>query len=898
MNLYLKYAKDKIKISDKPFAGGGEGNLHKILSPTNLQGFVAKLYHPLKLSAQRYKKLDFLYKNSPDLQAETEHPTFIWVHDILLNEQKEFVGFIMPFVKGEKLEVLTGPKLPKHLTKDWKRFDHKNEESFNLRLRLCFNLAVALYRLHSTENYVLVDLKPDNIIVQSNGLLSLVDMDSVEVVQNGLVRFPAPVSTPEYTPPESYRTARDHENDAIDASWDLFSMIVIFYRLLFGIHPFAASSKPPFDHLVSLHERIREGFFVHHPEKKILLSVIPPPHKAYNNLPAELKELFYKGLALGHENPNLRPIAEEWCLVLVNIFGDEMLKLHFQRMMQQRGTAAKRYRRPSAITVIPTGRLSEKDLLPAEYHLLLNWVIPSLSLSTNAEPPKVNAKINNQLSYLPTLFSFALCAVIALVAINIIPNLKKWVTDDIWLNSTWSITLLFQTLFIIPFFIMPYIYRVYIFPNFTVELKNWRKKLGWINTMKKRLIQDGKEFSIIQNKLMQILINDITTFKNEIDKKTKELRGAFNEWLKKQDLLFDSITEAEKNELLVIEAPFLAELVQNPEFEKYSHAESFNNLREMIKADIKSENEAMKLNIKNVQTLVISHEFRSEIEQQKNKIEAERNKFKLKINEDYNFLNLQKKEDKTSISSAYLKEGNIKKNYRKYLKSYAGNLKHIAEKIEKAGLSNITEIESINHIESVVFLNNGKSFALADMTSSGASSLATKLEVWLTNVSKLKLKAEDELIRIGKAYENRYNEIKKEESDAMKIFDDRIKDIENKIEALSIELGEQRINTKYEPAFMLLDKSDLVSKNSFLAISEKYNLAYKNLQEICRKESEKIEEEIAAFEKAQQEIILNKINLSNLEILKISGLSKIKSIEETYQQSVAEIIKFNNINKF
>jgi DNA-binding helix-hairpin-helix protein with protein kinase domain len=101
MQLYLKYAKEKIKIADKPFAGGGEGNLYRILSPSNMQGYVAKLYHPFKLSPQRLAKIEFLYQNPPDEQASNAHPTFIWVKDILLDANKSFVGLIMPFVKGE-----------------------------------------------------------------------------------------------------------------------------------------------------------------------------------------------------------------------------------------------------------------------------------------------------------------------------------------------------------------------------------------------------------------------------------------------------------------------------------------------------------------------------------------------------------------------------------------------------------------------------------------------------------------------------------------------------------------------------------------------------------------------------------------------------------------------------
>ncbi len=98
---------------------------------------------------------------------------------------------------------------------------------------MCFNLSAALSQIHSYGSYVLVDIKPDNIMIRPDGLISIIDMDSTEVIANGRLIFPAQVATPEYTPPEYGKSIRNIEKDIIGETWDRFGIAVIFYRILF-----------------------------------------------------------------------------------------------------------------------------------------------------------------------------------------------------------------------------------------------------------------------------------------------------------------------------------------------------------------------------------------------------------------------------------------------------------------------------------------------------------------------------------------------------------------------------------------------------------------------------------------------------------------------------------------
>jgi serine/threonine protein kinase len=180
---------------------------------------------------------------------------------------------------------------------------------------MCYKIARAIEQLHHTERYVVIDMKPDNIVIQPNGSVALVDLDSIEVVENGETLYDAPVATPEYTPPDSY-----WENPEVDPTqeepWDRFGLAVIFYKVLLGIHPFAASTKGIHAEATSLAEKIEQGLFVHHPDMQPYLKVIPAQHEEYQRLPLAVQQLFERCFIEGHSQPFARPSATEWAHVL------------------------------------------------------------------------------------------------------------------------------------------------------------------------------------------------------------------------------------------------------------------------------------------------------------------------------------------------------------------------------------------------------------------------------------------------------------------------------------------------------------------------------------------------------------------------------------------------------
>ena len=300
-------------ISDNPIHSGGEGAIHEvILGGSNM---VAKIYHSAQKAQSFEKKILFMVNNPPFGNAPKEiRDAIIWPIDLLF-ENNVFVGYVMPMVdQGIKLFELTLPGSPgKNHGQQWNKFDFSNPDALQVRMKICYNLAKAIEVLHQSGNYVLVDLKPENVLIKPNGHFSIIDLDSIQITQQSRILFNATAFTPEYAPPEFHSGKLSFSKDTIATSYDYFSFAVILYQVLFSIHPFQASHKT----YTTLDENIQHGMFVHGRKKK-QLHVIPGVHKRFERLPENLKDLFVRALDHGAINPSFRPTPNEWAKVFLH----------------------------------------------------------------------------------------------------------------------------------------------------------------------------------------------------------------------------------------------------------------------------------------------------------------------------------------------------------------------------------------------------------------------------------------------------------------------------------------------------------------------------------------------------------------------------------------------------
>jgi uncharacterized RDD family membrane protein YckC len=300
-----------ISIEDNPFAQGGEGKIHKIVAPHSYRDCCVKMYDPKYRTPTRQAKIEFLIQHRPAYLQNSKYMVcfpqeLVFTNNLFL---KQFAGFIMPlaFKESIQLEALCTPNI-RPVYKNHQRFDRKLPEAFKNRLQLCLNLAVPVHLVHSLGQYVFVDIKPQNILVSPDSRISIIDIDSIQISYNKQILYPAQVNTPEYSPPEWWNVAKDKY---ISEAWDRFSVAVIFYQILFGIHPYAATFKSPYANINEIPEKIKNGLFVHG-HNSTFVSALPPPHQTFIQLDPNSQALFKEAFEVGLWDISKRPTIDQW----------------------------------------------------------------------------------------------------------------------------------------------------------------------------------------------------------------------------------------------------------------------------------------------------------------------------------------------------------------------------------------------------------------------------------------------------------------------------------------------------------------------------------------------------------------------------------------------------------
>ncbi len=303
-----------ITVEDKHFASGGEGKVHKIISPDKYLNCCVKLYESKYRNQTRQAKIEFLIKNAP---AHLQNDDFMvcFPQELVFIDQ-QFAGFIMQlaFEDSIQLESLCTPSIRSVYTLH-QNFDRKLFDAFHKRLQLCLNLAVPIHLVHSLNKYVFVDIKPQNILVDPHSKISIIDIDSIQISKNKQVLHSAHVNTPDYIPPEWQGVII--KDKYIPVEWDRFAVAIIFYRVLFGIHPYAASFNPPYAHLTTIPDLIKNGFFVQG-RNKTAITTLPAPHSLFNQLDSKLQNLFLASFEDSLHKPSKRPTLDQWGKTLFN----------------------------------------------------------------------------------------------------------------------------------------------------------------------------------------------------------------------------------------------------------------------------------------------------------------------------------------------------------------------------------------------------------------------------------------------------------------------------------------------------------------------------------------------------------------------------------------------------
>lgn len=314
-----------ITTESSPFKSGGEGEIYRITSPASQAGNCIKIYYAKERNKEKEQKLLYMKENTPhNLGGLSENYIICWPEEVIY-EAGKFVGFLMPLAFSESIVVyeLCNMRIRKNLilnssnSANWEnKFTRTKKEGIQNRLKLCANISNAFYQIHSLNKYVLVDIKPQNILITIEGKVSIIDIDSTQITNGNLKIFSAKVATPDYTPPEGYYL--NLSTDKIPETWDRFSIGVLYYLILLGIHPFSATFKGAYENSNTIAESIKHNLFVHGVNSQYV-SVMPQSHLNFAFLPTEIRDLFSKTFEYTNNQKFNRPSAEDWSKTLYSL---------------------------------------------------------------------------------------------------------------------------------------------------------------------------------------------------------------------------------------------------------------------------------------------------------------------------------------------------------------------------------------------------------------------------------------------------------------------------------------------------------------------------------------------------------------------------------------------------
>lgn len=306
MKVYTE-KKECLIIDDKPFSKGGEGSVFQI--PNNPR-YCVKIYHNGKRNTERKRKLEYMVLHPPT-PLITKQYIICWPVKVIYDKDGDFIGFVMPMAFQDSVLCyeICRMRIDSELGNVWMNYyNRRSKLGLVNRLKLIDNIALPINAIHSMGKYVLVDFKPQNMLITSDGRISIIDLDSIQIKDDNQ-QFLCPVSTPEYLPPELQHDTRLGTR-ALDASCDRFALAVIFYQILYGLHPFTVTAQD--NRISEIRELIAKGLFPYG-RYSHKIKVIPEPHKRFQILPPEVQSLFKHAFGF---IPEERPTAETWGVIL------------------------------------------------------------------------------------------------------------------------------------------------------------------------------------------------------------------------------------------------------------------------------------------------------------------------------------------------------------------------------------------------------------------------------------------------------------------------------------------------------------------------------------------------------------------------------------------------------
>jgi len=311
MNNVRGYSTGKIYSYDEKnhIGSGGVGSVYSID-----RDLCIKIYK--NYEAEHEQKILYMVANPPfnKMTAKDITNSFVWPIEAVYSLSGKFVGFTMKRIQeAVPLNFLTELRIQDYILEKYpwlNNFKKDKPEALKRRLIICYNIARVIEILHKTKQYVIVDIKAENIQLQPNGNVVLLDLDNLQITKKGKVLFHSKASTPDIAPPEGLKPKFKVSKKRILPSWDVFSFSVNVYMLLTGGHPFCGELKKNRNNENQIKDLTKKRYYPMGKSYK-KFRMIPFYHKTLKLLPLDIKHLFEKTF-----QNRKRPDISEWSNVL------------------------------------------------------------------------------------------------------------------------------------------------------------------------------------------------------------------------------------------------------------------------------------------------------------------------------------------------------------------------------------------------------------------------------------------------------------------------------------------------------------------------------------------------------------------------------------------------------
>jgi len=195
---------------------GGMGLVYLAHDPVLHRQLALKII-PLDAEIDEATRREFMQRFLVEARASAQlnHPSIVTVYDAGDNRGVPWIAF--EYVEGESLEDV---------------IRHHGPLSMSEAVRITRQIAAALERAHERE-IVHRDIKPANILIErKTGLAKLADFGIAKAPWSTVTQEGMTVGSPGYMSPEQLKGL------PLDKRSDLFSLGVMFYEMITGIHPF------------------------------------------------------------------------------------------------------------------------------------------------------------------------------------------------------------------------------------------------------------------------------------------------------------------------------------------------------------------------------------------------------------------------------------------------------------------------------------------------------------------------------------------------------------------------------------------------------------------------------------------------------------------------------------